>query len=664
MMKNNHQAILYCLSVCLSIVSVNGQDLDSLLDLNAYTEESDLQKILNKNVTISSRKALTTRETPGIISLITEEEIQNAGARDLIDVLRMVPGFDVMQDLQFVMGIGLRGNWANEGKVLVMMDGQPFNELLYQTVAVGNRFPVDAIERIEIVRGPGSALYGGSAEYGVINIITKAAENLHGAAVYGTGGFHAGATGRTNAGIMAAQKGQNFSWDASFFTGKAIVSDRSYFELGGTDEYDLAAATNADPLNINIGLKKGGFQLRTTYDQFDTSEPFTFVSNKNFLTDLKYEWKINDQLVVTPQIKYFEQTPWAYGEVETGEYTLKVNARRYMGGINAAYDWSRKVNINFGAVYFEDKATDLLKGGYFGGNNTLSLNNYALFAQSLIKHRLANATIGLRYERNNLYGDAFVPRFALTKKIQNFHFKILYSQAFRAPAIENINLSQNGDIKPEKSNVFELEFGYQFTPEMLLAVNVFSISTRDVIIYSVEVISSTESIEGYDNFDKSGSKGAELVYSIRKSNFYSNLSYSFSLANSNNTVESYKLPQTNRQFVGALAHKITFNTNIYLGEHFSINPTMIYGGRRYAYNGVDGNEPVANALPPYLLMNMFFNCKNLISKGLTVGAGVYDLFNQHPDIPQAYNGDYAPIPGRSREYVVKLSYQLNFNSKK
>lgn len=46
--------------------------------------------------------------------------------------------------------------------------------------------------------------------------------------------------------------------------------------------------------------------------------------------------------------------------------------------------------------------------------------------------------------------------------------------------------------------------------------------------------------------------------------------------------------------------------------------------------------------------------------GLTGGLGVYDLLNQHPSIPQAYDGDYAPVPGRSREYVVKLSYQIDF----
>src|SRR3954471_7671281 len=107
-----NRGLLITLLLFLVISFAQSQDLDSLLNISAYSQESDLQKSLNKGLTVSSSKALSTRETPGIISLITAEEIQNAGARDLIDILRLVPGFDVAQDLQFVMGIGLRGNWA------------------------------------------------------------------------------------------------------------------------------------------------------------------------------------------------------------------------------------------------------------------------------------------------------------------------------------------------------------------------------------------------------------------------------------------------------------------------------------------------------------------------------------------------------------------------
>ncbi|HEY9007320.1 MAG TPA: TonB-dependent receptor plug domain-containing protein, partial [Ohtaekwangia sp.] len=311
---------LYSLSLFLLFsTSLAAQDLDSLLNLNAFTAESDLQKILNKNVAVSTQK-LSSRETPGIISIITSEEIQNSGARDLIDVLRLVPGFDVMQDLQFVMGIGLRGSWANEGKVLVMMDGQPFNDLLYQSVAVGNRFPVDAVERIEIIRGPGSAIYGGSAEYGVINIITKAAESLNGVTVYGTGGFHADAIGRTNFGVMAAQKSDVLSWDFSAFKGSGIVSDQKHHNdnIQGTyTNQNLSKVSKADPTNINVGLKYKDLSFRAMYENFETSDPLVFVSFKNLFTDLRYNWNISNKLKLTPQVKFYRQIPWSYGSKET-----------------------------------------------------------------------------------------------------------------------------------------------------------------------------------------------------------------------------------------------------------------------------------------------------------------------------------------------------------
>ncbi|MCD9017278.1 TonB-dependent receptor plug domain-containing protein [Parachryseolinea silvisoli] len=655
MMKKYTCALLFLLSACWA----GAQDLDSLLNLNAFTEESDLQKILNKNVAVSVQK-LSARETPGIISLVTAEEIQNSGARDLTDVLRMIPGFDVLQDLQFVMGIGLRGSWANEGKVLVMVDGQPFNDLLYQGVALGNRFPVDAIERIEIIRGPGSAIYGGSAEYGVINILTKAANSLDGVAVYGTGGFHADAVGRTNGGVMAASKSENFAWDLSAFAGQGIVSDATQYAdaIQQYEASDLASSTKADPLNLNLGLRYKKLAFRTMYDQFETSDPMVDVSFKNFFADLRYEWALTNKLTLTPQVKYYNQVPWTYGS--KGEAPdFEARATRLLTEVDAAYELSRKASVNFGALYFHDNGDykAILNG--FTGSRDLSLDNVAFYAQGLFKHRLANATVGFRYEKNNRYGAAFVPRLALTKKIENLHFKVLYSQAFRAPSLQNINIARTGKIKPEKSDVFELELGYQFTPEMLLALNAFSITTRRVMIYGSEGADDTFQ-EWYENATKSGSQGLELVYSIRRKMWYASLTYSYSQAISGNTVDVYEVPQTDKQYAGFPAHKVTLSTNISVTSHVTINPTFIYAGRRYAYTTLDEDEnPASTELDPYLLANVFLNYRDLLP-GLTAGIGAYDVFNERPAIAQAYNGGYAPIPGRSREYIVKLAYQINF----
>ncbi len=314
-----------------SLLSRQGfsQELDSLLKLSAYTAESDLQKQLNQATGVGSGEALTHRETPGILSIVTADDIRKMGARDITDIIRTVPGFDIGQDVQFVTGVSFRGNWANEGKVLFLLDGQQINELLYQTVPLLNNFSVDAIEKIEIIRGPGSAIYGGSAEYAVINIITKQASSLNGLKAYSTMGFHNNAVGRTNGGVMLAQNGKNISWDFGFFQGKGIVSNQTNFvdplqdTVGNYPMTNLASSTAANPMNINAGFRSRGFQVRGMYNGYKTHDPVNFTSYDNYSADIKYEIKVNPKLTITPQYIYMNQVPWSQGFVSDGSYSLK-----------------------------------------------------------------------------------------------------------------------------------------------------------------------------------------------------------------------------------------------------------------------------------------------------------------------------------------------------
>src|SRR5688500_12320505 len=92
----------------------------------AVQEEKDyfalsLEELMSIPVSVASKSELTVRESPGIISVITEQEIKNSGARDLIDVLSLIPGVQFGGDVQGVAGMGIRGNWAYEGKVLVLL---------------------------------------------------------------------------------------------------------------------------------------------------------------------------------------------------------------------------------------------------------------------------------------------------------------------------------------------------------------------------------------------------------------------------------------------------------------------------------------------------------------------------------------------------------------
>lgn len=141
-----------------------------------------LEDLLATEYTVATKKAQTVRDSPNVITVIGREEIDAIGARDLVDVLLLVPGFVPAPDSEGSVSVGMRGLWSNDGRQLVLVDGQELNEPFYTNVRLNSRLPVEQIERVEIIRGPGSVIYGGYAEMAVINIITRGAANARGAA--------------------------------------------------------------------------------------------------------------------------------------------------------------------------------------------------------------------------------------------------------------------------------------------------------------------------------------------------------------------------------------------------------------------------------------------------------------------------------------------------
>src|SRR5881628_3388115 len=86
-----------------------------------------LDDLLQTDVDVASKVPTTFREVPGVITVVTREEIMDSGARDLEDVLQLVPGFSLGVDVEGVTDVGVRGNWGHEGKVLLLIDGQQMN---------------------------------------------------------------------------------------------------------------------------------------------------------------------------------------------------------------------------------------------------------------------------------------------------------------------------------------------------------------------------------------------------------------------------------------------------------------------------------------------------------------------------------------------------------
>jgi len=646
-------------------------NLEQLLKLKGHDLPTELESLVNSLIAVASKKPLSSRESPSIVSLVTAEEIKNSGARDLIDVLRMVPGFDFGVDVEGVVGIGTRGCWAHEGKILLLIDGQEMNEMLYATTQFGNHYPIDQIKRIEIIRGPGSAIYGGYAEYGVINIITKSGADINGISLSALYGQMQNGMGRENLSLAAGKKIKDFEFSITGLAGLGNRSDQVYTDFGGKT-FDMAGKSSLNPNNLNIGLSWKGLSFRGIYDSYQTmvGDGYNSVANppyhqdfNSMLGELKYVWKLSDKITITPRVNYKRQEPWLTPKTDSVP-AFNFLAERITGNLTLSYNLNRHINIVAGGEVFNDRAIERDGGLFVDSSKTVSYMNYAGFVQGVLKYPIVNFIFGARYDKNSQYGDALVPRVGLTKKMDRFHFKLLYSQSFRAPAIENINqaLSPSG-IKPERTEVAELEVGYQLTRKSILTVNIYNISTLNPIVYYV-VGNNTDA---YINFGHSGTRGVEAEFKTRHEWGYLTANYAFYTSQGNTEVPAYMVPGHSDLLLAFPAHKINLSASINAGKHLSINPSFQYRSESYGYTkNPDSLNPVMPVLARFnqqFFANLFLNYNNLFVKGLSAGLGVYDIFDEKVLYIEPYNGPHAPLPGPSREFILRIRYDFQTGKK-
>lgn len=632
-----------------------------------------IDELLNMQTTVASKTKLTPRETPGIISIITAEEIRYSGARDLIDVLRLVPGFDFGYDVQGVIGIGLRGNWVHEGKILMLVDGQPMNELSYSNIPFGNHIPVDQIKRIEIIRGPGSTIYGGNAELGVINIITKTGKDIHGADITATYGRMVNSRGRINLGINSGTKVKNWDISAKGFIGEANRSDQLYAEYIDDTENTVDLSEGGSGIKtrqFNLGASNDDLSVRLIYDDYKTqylyyddelSENVAIYNQfRSILGEVRYTLNISEKLNLTPKINYRYSRPY-YEE----DYWRNFTINRYTGTLLLNYQPTGKTSLVSGLEWYTDKGRMIEDTGYFYSNNAadIVINNFAVFAEGVYKMKKMNLIAGIRTEYNSVYEWAFVPRIGATGIFNKFHFKALFSGAFRSPGIGNIDVAS--EIEPEVSYITELEFGYRLNDNMFITANLFDIFINHSIIY-FDYGGWTPGIDwGYLNADKSGSDGFELELKSKYTKGFASIGYSYYTQAFRSIPESYAVPGHERSALGLSQHKIGFNGNYSPVKNLFISPSLSYYSKRFGYNALDEEEnPQISEFNPYFLLNFSVTYENLIRKGININLSVYDLLNQKPPYVQPYNGWYLPYPGSSREILIKIFLSTELLKKK
>jgi outer membrane cobalamin receptor len=625
-------------------------------------EKLTLEEAVNMKTGVATRSLVSARETPGVVTIVARDEIQNSGARSLVDVLHLVPGIEIGLDVQGNIGVISRGIWGNEGRVLVILDGQEYNDLGYGNLAI-DRFSADSIERIEIIRGPGSVLYGGSAELAVINIISRRTGGAAAGRAAATYGRTARGEARKNLDLFYGLEQGKLKLSASAFVSHAVRSDKGYTDFAGNG-YEMQDASALKSKNLNVGVEHGGFKGRVIIDEYKTTERDHFGVNlerpvrleySNHFAEAAYEFKLGESLTLTPKFNLNTQKPWNERD-EFFFYDKKIS--RYREGLQARYVPREGVDILAGMEFQQDRAKvsdDTPAADFFpGGSMHAAYDNRAFYTQGQFDLPLGRLVLGARYEHHSVYQDAVVPRAAWTKAWERWHLKLLYSEAFRSPVIENIRL--NTSIQPEKLSVFELESGYEAAQNLYVSATVFEMAIRKPIVYYADPVTSAEY---YINSDPTGSRGVELLGRYKQGPHYADVSYSFYSA-TRNRAALYAVPGHSDALLGAPMHKAAFNVCVSPAKDWTVDPSGAWLAGRYGYYGADAaGSGLSRAFDNVLLMNLYVQKKDVFGRrGLSAGAGIFDLFNSNYAYIQTYDSGHAPLPSLSREYVAKLSYEF------
>lgn len=716
-------------------IEIDSVDLSSFYDtplsgldsLKGTQANSELEKVLNSLVKVASQKSQKTRNSPGIVTLITEEEIKNSGARDLIDVLRLVPGFTFGSDQNGRIGVGLRGNWANEGKVLLLIDGQEMNDVYQSNLAFGNHYPVDLIKRIEVIRGPGTAIYGGFAEYAVINIITLSGAEFSGLKAEWIYGNMRDTRGRFNRYFYAGKTWKDFTINFTTYTGDGQRSDRPHFgqyrddlidSLGIGRSVSLSDESDLNPSFTNLFVRWKDLTVRSTIDLYkyqnislldeEDKRPEQFGLRSGF-TEVKYTFRPSDDLTITPQYTNTFQFPQFTGlnvpdSIVGNDRDNQLSRNKLT--VTADYDVNHRVNLLGGVGAFVDfaRAEGLLTPfPLSGGVTNERYTNIFAFAQGIFRTPFVNITSGIRFDYNTSYRAAIAPRVALTKSFNKFHFKLLTSGAYRAPTVGNIAQNFTGDfrlnpdstsitlinardLEPEYTLAFEAELGYQFNDNTILTVNGFNILTVDPIVYRgfqpqelTDLFGQDSFIFGYANEEEAGTFGGEAEFKVKDEWGYLNLNYAFYSADGRAIPEPYQvrtfsLIQSEReqvsteQLLGFAQHRANMSLGLNIDRSTTLTFTSSYYGKRYGYDVVqNGPFDVTGQLveiEPQVMVNAFLYARDILLDNLNVGVGLNNILNTEYKFYQPYFGLEPPVPGPSREFVFKISFALNFTDER
>lgn len=642
-------AALCVIAVSLAGVSASAQ--------GAPQDETLLFQDLS-HVTGASRYEQDTREAPASITIITAEEIQRYGYRTLAEALSHVRGFAVNDDHNYsyvgVRGFAVPGDYNS--RVLLLVDGHRLNESVFESALLGTEGPIDlrVVERIEIVRGPGSSLYGTSALFAVVNVITRQPRWIQGVEMSATE-----ASSATRRGSIVA--------GARFRDGVEVMGFASAYHSAGQDLVfpGLGSAVGLDEDRYNRQFAKltaGDFTLQAgrswRQKQIPTGSYATLFGDPREQT-------------VDARTFAFGRYHHAFAGLSSVEATLSYDAYTYHGAYPYAdglfTDFARARWWSFDGQYVrplgerhrlvagaearwnaqQDQGGDNVDSGTVVFRSHRDGTIWALFAQDEWHVTPAlQVSAGLRHDEYDTFGGTTNPRLAVVyDAAQVGTFKLLYGRAFRAPNAYELDYQDGGltskapkSLRPERMESYEAVFESKPLRGLRLTATAFLLNLGGLV---AQVQDSVDSLLVFRNVGRVRSQGMEMEADVRLADGAS-AGASFTLQQASDPVTRAVLSTTPRYL--ATAH---VSIPAARGRLRTSLAARYVGSQNTGSGVVVGGSTVAD-----------LTVLGSLTPALTASAGVYNVFDASFTDPAGTGQVAAVIPQNRRN--ARLSLQVRF----
>lgn len=447
--------------------------------------EVSLEELTNIQVYSASKHMQNASDAPSSVTVVTADEIQKYGYRNLGDILRSVPGFYVTYDRDYmfvgVRGFGRLGDWNN--RVLVMIDGHRSNNNVLGQAMMGNEFlvDVDMIERVEIVRGPSSSLYGTSAFFAVINVITRTNKQIKGVELSFQPGSFGTYEGRATYGHQI--RGLGLVLSGTFYDSRGQTLFFPEFDNPANHNGITSDTDYESYKHILATLTYQGFTLQGLFSTREKIVPTAYfgavfndprdlnVDSHQYL-DLGYrhalgKWQLEAQ---TGYDQARLQGPVPEAPLGPGDpvvlNTFSFRGNWWTGEIKVSRDLFERNHVTLGSEIIDNLRQDqgdvVNPPNAFAAEPNSSLIT-ALYAQdefAITRRFTLNA--GLRYDHYSTFGGTVNPRLGLiVRAAEKTTVKLLYGRAFRAPDVYETSpdfgsfYDDNPKLQPERIQSLE-----------------------------------------------------------------------------------------------------------------------------------------------------------------------------------------------------------------